>query len=225
MVIKRDSGRGSQDSIFGSFQKWITFVAILITVLYTVYVCAASPSGSLATWLNTLVSTTVSVTFAGLIGLTLYRYQVRNNDRKRREELRTLLLTELGETARVMEEHPSSIIVRKVTAFYNPLDFDAHLKKHHPTPLAVEEAVRSGLFVPDVTAKLQALARLMHTHILEVQQAVNSIPLVMEENPETARYGTAVQSVIGSEKRVVDACKEVISLIEKGSRSKLGSDQ
>lgn len=228
MSIKRDDGRElreSQDSIFGPFQKGFTLLAVLIAVSYTVYVCVASPSGSLATWLNTLVATTVSVIFAGVIGLTLYRYQVRNNDRKRREELRTLLLTELDETAKVMEEHPSSINIWKVTALYNPLGFDARLKKHHPAPLAIEEAIRSGLFAPDVTAKLQSLARLMHTHILEVQQAVNSVPLTLEENPEMARYGRAVESVVGSEKRVVNACKEVISLLEKGNRSKVGNIQ
>lgn len=187
--------------------------AVAVAAAYTLGVALAAPC-EIGRWLNTLVSTGVSVAFALAIGLLLYRYQTGENDRKRRGELRALLLVELGETARLIEESRSTINVTKVTALYNPLVFESRLKKHYPSPLVVEEAVRSGLLSTELTAKLQALGRLMHTHSIEVQEAVGSLPLVMGENPETARYGKAVQSVIGSEERVIRACREVAALIE-----------
>lgn len=185
----------------------------VLLVAYTLGVALISPHNFLG-WLNTLVSTAVSVFFALVIGLALFQYQTRETDRKKREDFRELLLTELGETASTIEENPSTIQVTKRTRLFAPLEFDAGLKKHYPSPLVVEEAIKSGLFETELTEKLQAIARLMYSHHLEVRDAVSSVPLAIGENPETARYGRAVESVIGSEGRVVRGCKEVMRLVE-----------
>lgn len=193
-----------------------------VMVFGTIYFTVLFP-GQLTNWLNNLIPTLLTVSFALATGLFLYRYQTRETDRKKYKELSILLRAELSEIRNTIEEHRTEIDIRKFTALGNPLNFNARLKKHYPDPLIVQEAIKSGLFNADLIAKLQALSRLMHTHQLEVQYAVNSVPLVIEENAETARYGTAVQSVLNSEDRVIEACKEVMELVKsEGSEGKNG---
>lgn len=204
------NGVGADPGLWRDIGRFALYI-LGVVIIYTIAVATLWPD-EIVGWLNTLISTVASVFSALAIGLLLYRYQSRENDRKKYEELKTLLKTELGEIAKVIEENRTTINVSTYTKLFNPLVFEARLKKHYPNPLVVEEAVKSGLFSVEVTAKLQALSRLMHTHQLEVQYAVTSVPLVIDENPETARYGAAVQSVRDSEDRVVRACREVIEL-------------
>lgn len=193
---------------------WLVAAVILGVLLYTSILALFSPQ-NLIGWLNTLIATVVSVFSALIIGILLYRYQTRENDRKKREELRELLIAELKETARLVEEHRTTINIKSRTRErFSPYNFDAHLKRHHPQPLIVEEAVKSGLFSTELTKKLQALSRLMHTHQIEVGYAVDSLPFVFEPGSEMSRYGNAVQSVRDSEERVIRACKEVRELVE-----------
>lgn len=185
-----------------------------VVLLYTVILLLFS-RGNLAEWFSTLIATVVSVFSALVVGILLYRYQTSEDDRKKREELRELLMAELDETARLIEEHRTTINAKSLTRErFSPYEFDARLKRHHPQPLIVEDAIRSGLFSMELTKKLQAISRLMRTHQIEVGYAVNSLPFVFEPGPEMSRYGNAVQSVIGSEERVIQACKEVRGLVE-----------
>lgn len=206
-----DNGAGGDPGLWRDVGRFALYI-LGVVIVYTILVAIFSPD-ELVGWISTLISTIASVFSALAIGLLLYRYQSRENDRKKYGELSALLKTELGEIAKVIEENQTTINVTTYTKLFNPLVFEARLKKHYPNPLVVDEAVKSGLFSAKVIAKPQSLGRLMRAHQLEVQYAVNSVPLVMEESPETARYGAAVQSVRDSEDRLVRACKEVMGLI------------
>lgn len=185
-------------------------------LLYTAILLLFSRS-NLVEWFNTLIATVLSVFAALVVGIVLYRYETTENDRKEREELGELLITELKETATLIEENRTTINIRSHTRErFSPHDFDARLKRHHPQPLIVEEAVKSGLFSAELTKQLQAISRLMHTHQIEVGYAVQSLPLVFEPSPEMSRYGNAVQSVIGSEEQVIRGCREVQRMVESG---------
>lgn len=193
---------------------WLVAAVVCGALLYTCVLLLFSPS-NLVEWFNTLIATVVSVFSALVIGVLLYGFQTEENDRKKREELRELLIAELDETARLVEENRTTINSTSLTRErFSPYEFNANLKRHHPQPLIVEEAIKSGLFSTELTTKLQALSRLMNTHQIEVGYALNSLPFVFEPGPEMSRYGNAVQSVIGSEERVIRACKEVKGLVE-----------
>lgn len=194
--------------------KWLVVAVIGGALLYTSILILVS-SHNLVEWLNTLIATIVSVFSALVIGILLYRYQTTEDDRKKREGLRELLIAELDETARLIGCHRTTINARSLTRErFSPYEFYANLVRHHPQPLIVEEAVKSGLFSIELTTKLQALSRLMNTHQIEVGYAVDSLPFVFEPGPEMSRYGNAIQSVIGSEERVIRGCREVQELVE-----------
>jgi hypothetical protein len=159
-----------------------------------------------------------------LAGLALFEHQTRETNRAKKEELSDLLRTELGEIVQTMRENRSTIRGLVFTRTYRPLQFEAHVERHYPNLLIVEEAVKSGLFGTHITAELLALARLMRAHHLAVEEAIGlsfavagretSDVLPDEDARERIRYGMAVQSVIDSEKQVVKACAEVLDLLD-----------
>jgi hypothetical protein len=134
---------------------------LLAVAVYTLVV-ALAPGASLWDWLNTLFATVLSVAAALVVGLALFEYQTGETDRRQKEELVRLLEAELGEIVRGMRERPSefnSWVHDRDT--FAPLQFTARLEQHHPNPLIAEEAVKSGLFGAEATAKLLVLSRLM----------------------------------------------------------------
>jgi hypothetical protein len=78
--------KGGEDSALWSEIGRYAGVLSVAVALYTLGVALASLDQLLA-WLDTLFSTILSVFSALVIGLTLFRYQTRETDRKKREDL------------------------------------------------------------------------------------------------------------------------------------------
>lgn len=95
-------------------------------IVYTVAVALSSPD-QLFDWLNTLVATVLSVFSALVVGLVLFRFQTKEADAKKREELAALLEVELAELER--EFMASRTVVPDGTVFCLPRD-----PLEHPPP-------------------------------------------------------------------------------------------
>jgi len=90
-----------------------------------------------------LLSTILSVFSALVIGLVLFRYQTRETNRNKREDLAALLETELRELRRGLLGSRTfmpgeALKERRPSAFH-----EIRLSIHHPHPLVIEEAARS----------------------------------------------------------------------------------
>jgi len=119
-------------------------------VLYTVGVALASPDQMFG-WLNTLMATALSVFFALVVGLVLFRFQTKETDGKKREGLAALLEAELAELEREFMNSrttvPEGILEDQGSSAFHEI----RLGIHHPHPLVIEEAIRSGLFDAKLT--------------------------------------------------------------------------
>ena len=135
-------------------------VFCLALVFYTVGVALASPD-QLFGWLNTLMATVLSVFSALVVGLVLFRFQTKEADLKKREELAALLEAELAELEREFKDSrttvPDGILEDERSSAFHEI----RLSIHHPHPLVIEEAIRSGLFDAQVTVGMLVLAREM----------------------------------------------------------------
>jgi hypothetical protein len=133
--------------------------------IYTVGLALASLDQLLG-WLNTLLSTVISVFSALVIGLALFRYQIMETDRKKREELGALLETELEQLRRAFLGSRTFVPNNALEDLRPTVSHEIRLSIHHPHPLVIEEAARSGLFSVEPTAGMLVLARDMRAQPL-----------------------------------------------------------
>jgi hypothetical protein len=200
--------------------------AVIISVavaFYTVAVALASPDQLLG-WLNTLISTVLSVFFALVVGLALFRYQTKETDRKKREDLTALLETELGKLCRSFLGSRTVVPDEVLEDRLPCASHEIRLSVHHPHPLVIEEAARSGLFGPEPTATMLVLARQMRAHNLFLREATSLEPhldrawatgLDHQAGQEEffrllRRYAQAAKMVQRSEESIVAGCEEVL---------------
>ena len=120
-------------------------------ILYIVGVALASLDQLLG-WFDNVMATVLSVFSALVVGLVLFRFQTKETDAKKREELAALLEAELAEVEREFmgsrSTVPDGILKdRRPSAFH-----EIRLSIHHPHILVIEEAIRSGLFDAQLTA-------------------------------------------------------------------------
>jgi hypothetical protein len=189
-------------------------------VLYTAGVALASLDQLLG-WLNTLMMATVLSVFSALVvGLVLLRFQTKETDGKKREELAALLEAEIAALEREFMDSrttvPDGILEdRRSSAFH-----EIRLSIHHPHPLVIEEAIRSGLFDAELTAGMLVLAREMKAHNLFLGEATSLEPhmdrawaagLGRRSNREEffrllRRYAQAVRMVQLSEESILAGC-------------------
>jgi len=119
-------------------------VLCVALALYTVGVALASLDQLLG-WLNTLMATVLSVFSAVVVGLIPFRFRTREIDRKKREELAVLLEAELAELERGLLDS-RTVVPEEILEDRCPSAFhEIRLSIHHPHPLVIEEAARSGL--------------------------------------------------------------------------------
>src|SRR5919112_1959699 len=88
-----------EDSSLWRVIAWAGAIISVAVAFYTAGVALASLDQLLG-WLNTLLSTVLSVFSALVIGLALFRYQTKQTDHKKREEIVILLESELEELRR-----------------------------------------------------------------------------------------------------------------------------
>jgi hypothetical protein len=188
-------------------------------VLYTAGVALASLDQLLG-WLNTLMATVLSVFSALVVGLVLLRFQTKETDGKKQEELAALLEAEIAALEREFMDSrttvPDGILEdRRSSAFH-----EIRLSIHHPHPLVIEEAIRSGLFDAELTAGMLVLAREMKAHNLFLGEATSLEPhmdrawaagLGRRSNREEffrllRRYAQAVRMVQLSEESILAGC-------------------
>lgn len=74
--------KGEDSAVWHEIGRTAAVISVVVA-LYTVGVALASLDQLLG-WLNTLFSTILSVFSALVIGLALFRYQIRETDRKKR---------------------------------------------------------------------------------------------------------------------------------------------
>src|SRR5215207_4187466 len=167
-------GKG-KDSALWSEISWAAAVLSVLVVLYTVGIALASLN-QLFGWLNTLLATMLSVVCALVIGLALFRYQTRETDRKKREGLAALLETELREFRRGLLSSRTFVPDEALEDLPPSASHEIRLSIHHPHPLVIEEAARSGLFGAELTAAMLVLARDMRAHNLFLREATSLEP-------------------------------------------------
>ena len=192
-------------------------------VLYTVAV-ALVEGDQLFGWLNTLMATVLSVFSALVVGLVLFRFQTKETDGKKREALEALLEAELTALEREFMDSrttvPDGILEdQRSSAFHN-----IHLSIHHPHPLVIEEAIRSGLFDAQLTSGMLVLAREMKAHNLFLGEATSLEPHMdraftagLERRSNKVeffrllrRYVQAIRMVQCSEESILAGCEEVL---------------
>ncbi len=192
-------------------------------VLYTVVVALASPD-QLFGWLNTLMATVLSVFSALVVGLVLFRFQTKETDGKKREGLASLLEAELAELEREFMVSRTTVPEGLLEDLRSSAFHEIRLSIHHPHPLVIEEAIRSGLFDTKLTAGMLVLAREMKAHNLFLGEATSLEPhmdrawaagLGRRSSREEflrllRRYAQAVRMVQLSEESILAGCEEVL---------------
>lgn len=204
-------------------------LAVAVAV-YTVGVALAS-FDQLLGWLNTLISTMLSVFSALVVGLALFRYQTEETDRKKRDELAVLLEAELGELKRAFLGSRTVVPDEILEGRRPSASHDVRLSIHHPHPLVIEEAARSGLFGTKQAAEMLVLARDMRAHDLFLGEATSLEPHMdrawaagfehragrEEFFRLLRRYAQAARMVQRSEESIVAGCGEVLEGLRKAS--------
>lgn len=194
-------------------------------VLYTLGV-ALSGLDNLLGWLNTLWSALLSVFAALVVGLTLFRHQSRETDRKKREDLSVLLHAELGEFRHSISSLRTTVPDHLLDENLPLMSGNIKIAIHHPHPLVVEEAARSGLFDAKQTAAMLVLAREMRAHDLFLREATSLEPHLDRAwaNCPTGRaptgdgefgrllrrYAQAARMVQRSEESIVAGCEDIL---------------
>jgi hypothetical protein len=162
-------GKGEDSALWSEIGRYAAVFSVAVA-LYTVGVALASLEQLLA-WLDTLFSNVLSVFSALVIGPVLFRYETRETDRKKREDLTLLLERELGDLRRSFLASRTSVPEKVLD---DPIPSALHeigLSIHHPHPLVIEESARSGLFSAETTAAMLVLARDMRAHDLHLREA------------------------------------------------------
>ncbi len=217
-------GKGEDPALWSEIGRYAAVFSVAVA-LYTVGVALASLDQLLA-WLDTLFSTTLSVFFAIVIGLALFRYQTRETDRKKREDLALLLENELGDLRRSFLASRTSVPEEVLDDPIPSALHEIRLSIHHPHPLGIEESARSGLFGAESTAAMLVLARDMRAHDLHLREATCLEPHIdrawaqgfrSQAGPQheeffrlCRRYAQATRMVQLSEESIVTGCEEVL---------------
>lgn len=208
---------------------------VMITVVLIVYTggVALASFDQLLGWLNTLMSTALSVFFALVVGLALFSYQTNETDRKKREALAALLETELKELCRALLSSRTAVPDKVLEDHPPSASHEIKLSIHHPHPLVVEEAARSGLFGAEPTSAMLVLARAMRAHNLFLGEATSLEPHMdrawaagLRHQTESGqeeffrllrRFAQAARMVQNSEESMVAGCEEILEGLKRAS--------
>jgi hypothetical protein len=205
-------------------------VLCLALILYTLGVALASLDQLLG-WLNTHMATVLSVFSALVVGLVLFRFQTKETDAEKREELAALLGAELAELKREFMGSwttvPDWILEDRLPSAFHEI----RLSIHHPHPLVIEEAIRSGLFDAQLTARVLVLARDEGPQSLPAGSDLpgashgsglgrrTRAPIWSRGVLEAARrYAQAVRMVRLSEESILAGCGEVLEGLGRKSK-------
>lgn len=202
----------------------------VVLIVYTIGIALVSLDQLLG-WLNTLMATVTSVFSALVVGLVLFRFQTKESDAKKREELAVLLEAELVELEREFTGSRSFVPDEILENLRSSAFHEIRLGIHHPHPLVIEEAIRSGLFGAQLTSGMLILAREMKAHNLILGEATSLEPhmdrawaagLGRKSSREEflrllRRYAQAVRTVQLSEESILFGCSEVLEGLGRAS--------
>lgn len=171
----------------------ILILVILVIVLYSivVYYCK---SDKFWDWFNTLIATFLSVFLAFMVGLSLFSYQTKETDKKRKQQLYTLLTNEISSNSDCLNSKNSmeiriGTITEKVVVTYIQ-------------PLIIEEAARSGLFDSSKTKEMLILAQNIHMYNIQVSFLFSVLTAGLSiSTPEHVLH--AIQNVENSRKIII----------------------
>lgn len=168
--------------------------SVLVAALFTVLVLFLEPC-RLWDWLIGLVATVVAAVLAVAGGLWLNRQRVRADDASREERIRQALRSELEETIEALDPSGPGLIVQLP---------DRSTRTAHVTilsPIALEEAYRSGLFEPRVGFNSIRLARKIRVYNFKVSHL-----LTLAAGAPAANYVRALDDVEESRRAVSADC-------------------
>ena len=133
---------------------WIA-VSVLggVALAYSAPLAVQAP-GEFWGWVNELLATLLSVTAAFLVGVKLYSFQAKDADDRKREDLRSLVRSELAETVTSFGRSTS------VPEGDDTEETEPPARKYlvYVQPLILEEAAKSGLLSRDTTFYMLRLA-------------------------------------------------------------------
>lgn len=131
----------------------IVVVSIFLVVLIYTLFLRKCISDSATNWIDSLVSTFISVLLAIMVGILLFEYSETKSNQNKKNSYRNLLGSELSDTFRILS------IGERMTIRIGENDYPVLIT--YVQPIIIEDAARSGLFGETVTENMLHLARKM----------------------------------------------------------------
>ncbi len=184
--------------------------AVIIAVIVAIATCVLAPhlfGGLIVQLLATLIGAVLAV--AG--GVYLFRFQASQADQRRRDDFRNLVRTELEETEERLKDAKDTARARKSKA---ELDY--------VQPLALEEAIKSGLFPPPFSQRMMSLARQFHIYNLKVARLLPILPILGAHGPISppveAALDDAATGIMEQTDHIIKNCGELLAAPEMHSQ-------
>ena len=190
-------------AVFGRV-RYAILSLVAVVILNSLVLLYAAP-GEFWGWLSTLLATVLSVA-AFLVGVALYSYLSNDADAKRREDLRSLVRSELEETI--------TSFSRFMAATGDDRDTEGTEEPPIPDlgyvqPLILEEAAKSGLFSRETTFEMLRLAKTMRSYNVHMDQAT--------AYAASAKAGLFVyHGVSRTGHEIVEGCRRMLASAEIG---------
>lgn len=180
-----------------------TLVALAV-VLHFVLVLSRAPAEAQWDLVNTFVATFASVVFAFFVGILLFDYQVEATDARRTERLGSLLMAELSDSvAALADAAPVQMPLADGSV--------AEAVIAHVQPLAVEEAVRSGLFDPSHAEAALRLSKNMRAYSAGVSALLSFVSTGSTADPGSEKMVLHIaRNVEQARRAVVEGCESLI---------------
>ncbi|RYY77229.1 MAG: hypothetical protein EOO52_07055 [Gammaproteobacteria bacterium] len=185
------------------YLKVIAFFALgIVSVLYVHYFRECIPATLQSFW-DGLVSTFVSTLLSILVGIYLYEYQARQTEKSERERLKSIISAESKDAISILKSNDTMNIVL-------PSGVSKAVLITVLSPIAHEEAGKSGLFNAQVTENLFHVARKIKIYNMKTDHLLGS--LRANNNAQFVEH--AINNVIETQQSVIGSCELIISQIE-----------
>ena len=134
------------------FNLIIIITTLIIVSIYTLFL-RKRISESTINWLDSLISTFISVLLAIVVGIWLFQYGETRTSQHKKNSYRNLLRSELSDTYRILSTG------KRMTIKINENDYPVLIT--YVQPIIIEDAARSVLFSETITENMLHLARKM----------------------------------------------------------------
>lgn len=184
------------------------FAGVLLAafVIFTLVIVEVSNTDQqLLSGLTTFFSTLLSICAALIIGRYLYRYQVRQSDKKRREELEELIRQELRGMLSTLQD------LETIGHDGTREDVESSVRSQRQvylSPIILEEASKSGLFPTELSYNFVLLSGYIHTHNMTMGMFHSSLSA---GSPIMSAHANSVADI---QNNIIHNCKALLSELE-----------